>query len=45
MTNRFLDLLARRDGPIVADGGMGTMLMAAGLLAVSGVARRRSRLA
>ncbi|MBK9712273.1 MAG: homocysteine S-methyltransferase family protein [Kouleothrix sp.] len=32
MTNRFLDLLARRDGPIVADGGMGTMLMAAGLL-------------
>ena len=31
MTNRFLDLLARRDGPIVADGGMGTMLMAAGL--------------
>src|SRR5262249_8858919 len=32
MSNRFLDLLARRDGPIVADGGMGTMLMAAGLL-------------
>ena len=32
MPNRFLDLLARRDGPIVADGGMGTMLMAAGLL-------------
>src|SRR4051812_42363959 len=29
--NRFLDLLAR-GGPIVADGGMGTMLMAAGLL-------------
>ena len=32
MSNRFLDLLARRDGPIVADGGMGTMLMSAGLL-------------
>ena len=32
MSNRFLDLLARRDGPILADGGMGTMLMAAGLL-------------
>lgn len=31
MTNRFLDLLAG-GGPIVADGGMGTMLMAAGLL-------------
>jgi 5-methyltetrahydrofolate--homocysteine methyltransferase len=31
MTNRFLDLLAR-GGPIVADGGMGTMLMEAGLL-------------
>jgi 5-methyltetrahydrofolate--homocysteine methyltransferase len=32
MSNRFLDLLARRDGPILADGGMGTMLMTAGLL-------------
>jgi 5-methyltetrahydrofolate--homocysteine methyltransferase len=32
MSNRFLDLLAHHDGPIVADGGMGTMLMAAGLL-------------
>jgi 5-methyltetrahydrofolate--homocysteine methyltransferase len=32
MPNRFLGLLARRDGPIVADGGMGTMLMNAGLL-------------
>jgi 5-methyltetrahydrofolate--homocysteine methyltransferase len=32
MANRFLDLLARRDAPIMADGGMGTMLMAAGLL-------------
>jgi 5-methyltetrahydrofolate--homocysteine methyltransferase len=32
MSNRFLDLLANNDGPIVADGGMGTMLMAAGLL-------------
>ncbi len=31
MSNRFLDLLAQ-GGPIVADGGMGTMLMAAGLL-------------
>lgn len=31
MTNRFLELLAR-GGPVVADGGMGTMLMAAGLL-------------
>jgi len=32
MSNRFLDLLASREGPIIADGGMGTMLMAAGLL-------------
>src|SRR5215470_11846516 len=32
MSNRFLDLLANSDGPILADGGMGTMLMAAGLL-------------
>ncbi|HEU5103962.1 MAG TPA: homocysteine S-methyltransferase family protein [Roseiflexaceae bacterium] len=32
MSNRFLDLIANRQGPIVADGGMGTMLMAAGLL-------------
>src|SRR6266542_2229672 len=32
MPNRFLDLLASHDGPIVADGGMGTMLMAVGLL-------------
>ena len=32
MPNRFLDLLATNDGPIVADGGMGTMLMAVGLL-------------
>jgi 5-methyltetrahydrofolate--homocysteine methyltransferase len=32
MTNRFLDLLAASDGPIIADGGMGTMLMAVGLL-------------
>src|SRR5262245_50892201 len=32
MPNRFLDLLTRGDGPIVADGGMGTMLMAVGLL-------------
>ena len=32
MSNRFHDLLARHDGPILADGGMGTMLMAAGLL-------------
>jgi 5-methyltetrahydrofolate--homocysteine methyltransferase len=32
MSNRFLDLLARHDGPIVADGGMGTMLMTVGLL-------------
>jgi 5-methyltetrahydrofolate--homocysteine methyltransferase len=32
MSNRFLDLLANCEGPIVADGGMGTMLMAAGLL-------------
>jgi 5-methyltetrahydrofolate--homocysteine methyltransferase len=31
MTNRFLKLLSS-DGPILADGGMGTMLMAAGLL-------------
>ncbi|HWQ14720.1 MAG TPA: homocysteine S-methyltransferase family protein [Roseiflexaceae bacterium] len=31
MTNRFLALL-RRERPIVADGGMGTMLMDAGLL-------------
>jgi len=31
MSNRFLSLLAG-GGPIVADGGMGTMLMAAGLL-------------
>jgi len=31
MANRFLDLLAR-GAPIVADGGMGTMLMEAGLL-------------
>jgi 5-methyltetrahydrofolate--homocysteine methyltransferase len=31
MPNRFLDLLAR-GGPIVADGGMGTMLMDVGLL-------------
>lgn len=30
MSNRFLDLLAT-GGPIVADGGMGTMLIAAGL--------------
>src|SRR5262245_34717629 len=32
MSNRFLGLLAHHDGPILADGGMGTMLMAAGLL-------------
>src|SRR5262245_11996275 len=32
MPNRFLDLLASQEGPIIADGGMGTMLMAAGLL-------------
>ena len=32
MSNRFLDLLANHDGPIIADGGMGTMLMAVGLL-------------
>jgi 5-methyltetrahydrofolate--homocysteine methyltransferase len=32
MSNRFLDLLAHHDGPILADGGMGTMLMNAGLL-------------
>ena len=32
MSNRFLDLLAGHGGPIVADGGMGTMLMAVGLL-------------
>ena len=32
MPNRFLDLLAGHDGPIIADGGMGTMLMAVGLL-------------
>jgi 5-methyltetrahydrofolate--homocysteine methyltransferase len=31
MSNRFLELLAH-DGPIIADGGMGTMLMEAGLL-------------
>jgi 5-methyltetrahydrofolate--homocysteine methyltransferase len=31
MSNRFLDLLAR-GAPIVADGGMGTMLMEVGLL-------------
>ncbi len=31
MSNRFLDLL-KQEGPLVADGGMGTMLMAAGLL-------------
>jgi 5-methyltetrahydrofolate--homocysteine methyltransferase len=31
VANRFLDLL-ERGGPIVADGGMGTMLMAAGLM-------------
>src|SRR4051794_39694325 len=31
MSNRFLDLLARGE-PIVADGGMGTMLMNACLL-------------
>src|SRR5262245_27003407 len=31
MSNRFLDLLAR-GAPIIADGGMGTMLMEAGLL-------------
>jgi methionine synthase I (cobalamin-dependent) len=31
MSNQFLDLLDR-GGPIVADGGMGTMLMAVGLL-------------
>lgn len=31
MTNRFLALLAN-GGPVVADGGMGTMLMNAGLL-------------
>ncbi|HEX5691148.1 MAG TPA: homocysteine S-methyltransferase family protein, partial [Roseiflexaceae bacterium] len=32
MPNRFLELLARADGPILADGGMGTTLMEAGLL-------------
>src|SRR3954468_5835458 len=32
MSNRFLDLLATNHGPIIADGGMGTMLMAVGLL-------------
>ncbi|MDQ2996125.1 MAG: homocysteine S-methyltransferase family protein [Chloroflexota bacterium] len=32
MSNRFLDLLANNNGPIIADGGMGTMLMAVGLL-------------
>jgi 5-methyltetrahydrofolate--homocysteine methyltransferase len=32
MSNRFLALLANNDGPIIADGGMGTMLMAVGLL-------------
>lgn len=31
MSNRFFDLLAQ-GGPILADGGMGTMLMAAGLM-------------
>jgi len=31
MSNRFLDLLAR-GAPIIADGGMGTMLMEVGLL-------------
>src|SRR6185295_12698178 len=31
MSNRFLDLIAQ-GGPILADGGMGTMLMAVGLL-------------
>jgi len=31
VSNRFLDLLGR-GGPILADGGMGTMLMAAGLM-------------
>ncbi len=31
MSNRFLELLAR-GGPILADGGMGTMLMNAGLM-------------
>src|SRR4029078_3996023 len=31
MSNQFLDLFDR-GGPIVADGGMGTMLMAVGLL-------------
>jgi 5-methyltetrahydrofolate--homocysteine methyltransferase len=31
MSNRFLELLARGE-PVVADGGMGTMLMNAGLL-------------
>src|SRR5689334_3589871 len=32
MPNRFMELLTTSDGPIIADGGMGTMLMAAGLL-------------
>src|SRR3712207_87064 len=32
MPNRFLDLLQTRNGPLLADGSMGTMLMAAGLL-------------
>jgi 5-methyltetrahydrofolate--homocysteine methyltransferase len=32
MSNRFLDLLTRHDSPLLADGGMGTMLMNAGLL-------------
>jgi 5-methyltetrahydrofolate--homocysteine methyltransferase len=32
MPNRFMELLDSRQGPIIADGGMGTMLMAAGLL-------------
>src|SRR6185295_1028314 len=31
MSNRFLDLIAQ-GGPILADGGMGTMLMSVGLL-------------
>ncbi len=31
MSNRFLELL-KTDGPILADGSMGTMLMAVGLL-------------
>jgi 5-methyltetrahydrofolate--homocysteine methyltransferase len=32
MSNRFLDLLAHHHSPLLADGGMGTMLMNAGLL-------------